>query len=64
MKISDIQSASKPGLNSSLTFILSDKSKNALALIADNKGRTLSEVVREIVEGFLAHNSDELKRLG
>lgn len=64
MKISEIQSAPKVPLTSSITFIISDESKRSLAVIANVKGRTLSEIVREVVEGFLANNADELQKLG
>ena len=64
MKISEIQSVSKEELNAKITAIVSSEAKRSLDLIAETKGRTLSEVVREIVNGFLANNSDELQKLG
>jgi predicted DNA-binding protein len=63
MKISEIQSAPRVELNASVTFIVSGQAKKSLELIAQVKGRTISEVVREIIDGFLANNSDELKTL-
>jgi hypothetical protein len=63
MKISEIQSAPRVELNASVTFIVSGQAKKSLELIAQVKGRTISEVVREIIDGFLAMNADELKNL-
>lgn len=64
MKISEIHSAPKEELNAKITAIISSEAKSSLDLIAESKGRTLSEVVREIVNGFLANNADELQKLG
>jgi hypothetical protein len=64
MKISEIQSSPRAELNAKVTVIVSDEAKRSLSLIADVKGRTLSEVVREIIDGFLANNTDELRKLG
>ena len=64
MKISEIQSVPKEELNAKITAIVSSETKRSLDLIAEVKGRTLSDLVREIVNGFLANNTDELKRLG
>jgi predicted DNA-binding protein len=63
MKISEIQSAPRVELNASVTFIVSGQAKKSLELIAQVKGRTISEVVREIIDGFLSSNEDELKTL-
>lgn len=64
MKISEIQSVPREELNAKITAIVSSEAKRSLDLIAEAKGRTLSEVVREIVNGFLANNTDELQKLG
>lgn len=64
MKISEIPNASPTALNASVTVIVSDQAKKSLSLIAEVKGRTLSEVCREIIDGFLANNLDELEKLG
>jgi phenylpyruvate tautomerase PptA (4-oxalocrotonate tautomerase family) len=64
MKISEIQEAPKAALTASVTFITSEQAKRDLNVIAVAKGRTISEVVREITDNFLANNSDELQKLG
>jgi predicted DNA-binding protein len=63
MKISEIQSSPKAELNAKATVIVSGEAKKHLELIAKVKGRTVSEVVREIIDNFLANNSDELAKL-
>lgn len=63
MKISEIHAAPKEELNAKITAIVSSEAKESLDLIADKKGKTLSEVVREIVNNFIAQNSDEIKKL-
>ncbi len=64
MKLSEIQSLPKEDLNQKITAIVSSEAKNSLEKIAKVKGRTVSLVVREIVNGFLASNADELRNLG
>ena len=63
MKISEITAGPRVELNASVTVIVSSQAKRNLSLIAKIKGRTLSEVAREIIDGFLANNSEELKKL-
>lgn len=63
MKISEIKPGPQHKLSSGLTFIISDEAKEALKLIADTKGKKLSQLVREVIDDFLANNSDEIKKL-
>lgn len=63
MKISDIKASTKAELDDKATFVLSSEAKKSLDLIACTKGKTISGLVREIVDDFLKKNSDELKDL-
>jgi len=64
MKISEIHSIPRAELNASVAVIISPQAKRSLEMIAEAKGRTLSAVVREIIDDFLANNLDELQKLG
>lgn len=64
MKISEIQPPQKAGLNGKATVILSSEAKKSLDLIASVKRKTVSALVREIIDDFLANNVDELQKLG
>jgi len=64
MKISEIHSIPRAELNASVAVIISPQAKRSLEMIAEDKGRTLSAVVREIIDDFLANNLDELQKLG
>lgn len=63
MKISEIQAIPKEQLNAKITALISEDAKDSLDLVADRKGKTISELIREIVNDFLANNSDEIKKL-
>lgn len=64
MKISEIKAMPKEELNAKITAIISSEAKRSLDLIAEAKGRTLSQLAREIVNDFLASNRDEIQELG
>lgn len=63
MKLSEIPPATQTTLKDSATFILSSGAKRSLDLVARTKGKTISELVRDIVDDFLNKNSEEIQKL-
>lgn len=63
MKISEIQSGHEEDFNAKITSMHTTRAKAYVMLLAKDKNKDLSEVMRDIVDIFIKHNSDELKSL-
>jgi len=63
MRLSDISEKPDADLTAFVSFALSQETKQSLTGLARAKRRSLSDVVREIVETFVSTNKEELNKL-
>jgi hypothetical protein len=63
VKISEIKNGDTSILGGKLTFVLSLDAQRTIERIAGHKSLTPSELLREIVDGFILENKEEIKAL-